>query len=55
MSGNKDENSENFENIDEDEVPQQQPLLVGSNVERSYSADELAEPMKAKPISFSTL
>ena len=44
------EDSENFENIEPEEIPQQQrPMQVGSNVERSYSADELAEPMQAYP------
>ena len=45
---------EKFENIDANggqvtpQQPQQQPLQVGTSLEKSYSADELAEPMKAR-------
>ena len=46
---------EKFENIDANggqvtpqQPQQQQPLQVGTSLEKSYSADELAEPMKAR-------
>ncbi len=38
--------SENFENIEADEVPQVPMMQVGTHNEKSCSADELANPME---------